>query len=82
MRNPPPNSGDLTFDRRCGSCGSEYLDKFLGEIAIHFPGLEKIDMPVVWVFPELLICLSCGSAQFAVPETELRQLLKGKAAGQ
>jgi hypothetical protein len=51
-----------------------------GEIGIHFPGLKNIDKPVVWVFPELVVCLDCGTAEFAVPETELRLLAKGDAA--
>ena len=64
----------------CQSCGSENLAKFGGEVAIHFRGLNNLDKPIVWVFPELLICLDCGIAQFAVPEAKLRLLEKGKAA--
>jgi hypothetical protein len=47
---------------------------------IHFPELKDIDKPVVWVFPEVVVCLDCGTAEFAVPEAELRQLAKGDAA--
>jgi hypothetical protein len=50
-------------------------------MAIHSPGLKNIDKPVVWLFPELTVCLDCGTAEFAVPEAELRQLAKGDAAG-
>ena len=64
----------------CKSCGSVNQSKFTAEMAIHFPGLKNIDKPVVWVFPELVVCLDCGTAQFAVPEAELRQLAKGDAA--
>ena len=64
----------------CRSCGSVSQRKFRGEIGIHFPGLENIDKPVVWVFPELVVCLNCGMAEFAVPEAELRLLAKGAAA--
>ena len=49
-------------------------------MGIHFPGLKNIDKPVVWVFPELIVCLNCGIAQFVVPEAELRELAKGDAA--
>jgi len=63
------------------SCGSDNLGKFWGEIAIRFPGLKNLDKPSVWVFPELVVCLDCGTAQCAVPEAELRLLQKGKAAG-
>jgi hypothetical protein len=48
-----------------------------GDGQIHFPELENIDKPVVWVFPEVVVCLDCGTAEFAVPEAELRQLAKG-----
>jgi hypothetical protein len=47
---------------------------------IHFPGLKDIDKPVVWVFPDVVVCLDCGTAEFAVPEEELRQLAMGDAA--
>jgi hypothetical protein len=53
---------------------------FTAEIAIHSPGLKNIDMPVVWVFPELAVCVECGMAEFAVPEAELRLLAKGEGA--
>lgn len=36
-----------------------------------------MDMPIVWVFPELVVCLDCGNAQFIVPEAELQTLRKG-----
>ena len=45
-----------------------------------FSELKDIDKPVVWVFPEVVVCLDCGTAEFAVPEAELRQLAKGDAA--
>lgn len=60
----------------CNSCDSENLGRFRGEIGIHSLGLKNIDTPTVFVFPELLVCLACGHAQFAVPETELRLLAK------
>ena len=63
----------------CKSCGSINQSKFTGEICTHFPGLKNIDKPVVWVFPELVVCLECDTAQFAVPEVELRRLAKGDA---
>ncbi len=64
----------------CKSCGSINQRNFTVEIAIHFPGLKNIDKPVVWVFPELVVCLDCGTAEFAVPKAELRQFAKGAAA--
>jgi hypothetical protein len=65
---------------RCKSCGSVNQSKFTGEMGIHFPGLKNIDKPVVWVFPELVICLDCGMAEFAVPEANLFLLSIGDDA--
>ena len=61
----------------CTACGSDRQSNFSGEIGIHFPGLQGLDKPIVWVFPQLLVCLQCGAAQFAVPETELSVLANG-----
>jgi hypothetical protein len=58
----------------CLSCGSEKLNRFTGELAIHFPGLKDLNKPVVWVFPEVWVCLDCGNAGLSVPESELRVL--------
>jgi hypothetical protein len=49
-------------------------------VCIHFPGLKNIGKHVLWVFPELVVCLDCGTAEFTVPEAELRQLAEGGAA--
>jgi len=49
-------------------------------MAIHFPGLKNIDKPVAWMFPELVVCLDCGTAEFTVPKSELPLLAKGDAA--
>jgi hypothetical protein len=64
----------------CKTCGSVNQKKFSAEMGIHFPELKNIDKRVVWVFPEVVVCLDCGTAEFAVPEAELRQLAKGDAA--
>ncbi len=52
----------------CKSCASVNQEKFSAEMGIHFIGLKNIDKPVVWVFPEVVVCLDCGTAEFAVPE--------------
>jgi hypothetical protein len=64
----------------CKSCGSVNQKKFSAEMGIRSPGLKNIDKPVVWVFPELVVCLDCGNADFPVPEAELRLLAKDDAA--
>jgi hypothetical protein len=60
----------------CTSCGSKNLRSFKGEIAVRYPGLERTDGPPVWVYPELVLCLDCNNALFAVPGAALR--LSGK----
>ena len=64
----------------CNSCGSVNQRKYTAEMAIHFPGLKNIDMPVVWVFPEVMVCSNCGTAEFAVSEAELHILFKDNTA--
>lgn len=61
----------------CKSCQSSDQRTFNGEIAIHFPGLDGLDKPIVWVFPKLVVCLQCGFSEFTVPERELQVLEKG-----
>jgi len=62
---------------RCKSCQSEHRNTFSGEIAIHFTGLEGLNKPVVWVFPQISVCLDCGLAEFRIPERELEVLRTG-----
>jgi hypothetical protein len=49
-------------------------------MGIHSPGLKNLDKPIVWVFPELIVCLDCGAAEFVVPENQLGVLARGDAA--
>jgi hypothetical protein len=56
---------------QCKSCGLAKHKKFIAEMGIHFPELKNADKPVVWVFSDLVVCLNCGTADLAVPETEL-----------
>jgi hypothetical protein len=59
-------------------CGSPNQNELSAEMAIHFVGLKNIDKPVVWVFPKVVVCMDCGTAEFVVPEAELRQLRSGR----
>jgi hypothetical protein len=58
----------------CPACTSDKQHPFASEVALHFPGLEGLNKPIVWVFPKILVCLDCGHAEFEVPERELRVL--------
>jgi hypothetical protein len=66
----------------CKSCGAAGLGRFTTEVAIH---VRDINRPLVFVFPDIFVCLNCGKAEFAadfaVPEDELRLLAKRDAAG-
>jgi len=65
---------------QCKSCRSSNQNKFIGEMGIRGSGWKNIDKPLVWVFPELIVCMDCGTAEFIIPEAELRLLAKGDAA--
>ena len=65
---------------KCKSCGSVNQKNFIGEMGIRSPGLKGLDKPIVWVFPELVVCMNCGMAEFVVPEAKLRILAEGEAA--
>lgn len=58
----------------CEACYSAHWREFAAEINIHFPGIKGIDIPTVWVFPEMSVCMDCGFAGFKIPNTELRKL--------
>ncbi len=58
----------------CTSCGSNHNGKFSSEISVHFKGISGLEKPTVFMFPELVVCLTCGHAEFTVPEVELRVL--------
>jgi len=59
---------------RCQSRQSTSQVGLTAEIAIHFPGRENLDTPHVSVFPDIVICLDCGSTNFTVPEAELQSV--------
>ena len=67
---------------RCKSCGSANQHKFIGEMGIRSPGLKNIDKSIVLIFPQLIVCLDCGTSELVVPENklgELRRLTKDDA---
>jgi hypothetical protein len=44
-------------------------------MGIRFMGLKNRDKPTVWVFPQLLVCMDCGFAEFNLPEADREQLV-------
>ena len=65
----------------CKSCRSSNQRQFGSEICIHFPGLKGLDIPIIFVFPKLSVCVDCGFSEFSLSETELRELAEGELAG-
>jgi hypothetical protein len=59
----------------CNSCHSLNQSHFGGAMGIHFTGLENLNKPTVWVFPQLLVCMDCGFAEFNLPEAERERLV-------
>lgn len=64
----------------CDSCGSGNQLQFPSEMVIHFPGLKNLNKPPVLAFPNLRICMDCGSKELVIPESVLLQLGNGAAA--
>jgi hypothetical protein len=58
----------------CNLCSSSNEAVFTSEIMIHFSGLKHLENPGVLTFPELLVCLDCGSTRFRIAETDLNLL--------
>lgn len=64
----------------CVSCHSSKQVELTAEMLIHFPGLKNLEVPGVWLFPELVVCLDCGFSWFIVPETALPSITSGTLA--
>jgi hypothetical protein len=61
----------------CRSCSSENEAEFTAEIMIHFSGRRHLVNPGVLAFSKILVCLDCGSARFAILESDLALLNEG-----
>ena len=64
----------------CTSCESHNQAEFTAEINLHFRGSRNIDNPGVFMFPNVSVCLDCGSSRFTIPEAELRKLKEGEGS--
>ena len=58
----------------CVSCHSLNTRVYPAELNIHHPGIEGLDMPTVWAFPYLSVCLDCGVTQFTLSSNQLGEL--------
>jgi len=41
---------------------------------IHYPGMKGLNIPTVWVFPRVSVCLDCGLAQLTIPHAARKEL--------
>ena len=64
----------------CKKCASNNQRTFGSEVAIHVSGLKGLNKPIVWVFPQIVVCCQCGFTEFTVPEEELAVLMGSKPA--
>jgi len=58
----------------CKSCGGANRNTLNAEIAIHVPGIENLDRPMLWIFPRISVCMNCGFSEFFVPKEKLQFL--------
>ena len=61
----------------CKRCSSDRQRKFSTEMNVHFPRREGLEKPSVPICEEVVVCLSCGFAEFSLPEAPLRKLASG-----
>jgi len=66
----------------CPFCRSANQRAFPAEVNVHFPGMEGLTKPTVWVFPRLSVCLDCGATEFVISGAQLEQLAESDSAGQ
>ena len=58
----------------CLLCQSANQREFPVEMNIHFPGMKGLEIPTVWFFPTIVVCMDCGTAQFAIPDPQRKTL--------
>jgi len=58
----------------CRSCQSAEQRSFPAEVNVHLPGISNVDKPPFFIFPQLLVCLACGSVEFAMTDDQLGKL--------
>lgn len=61
----------------CSVCHSTHQCQFPAEMNIHFPGVEGLSKRTVLAFPELLVCLECGSTELTLMPDEVQKLVDG-----
>jgi hypothetical protein len=59
----------------CRLCQSENEQLFPAEVAVHAPPqVNSRNLSQSLIFPQVLVCLECGFAEFLIPEQTLHEL--------
>jgi len=58
----------------CHSCRSTSVRDYPAEINVHFPGMRGLNIPSVWVFPRLSVCIACGATEFTLTDADRKAL--------
>jgi|1185.fasta_scaffold608250_1 hypothetical protein len=66
----------------CKLCQSENEQLFPAEVAVHAPlQIDSRNLSQSLIFPQVLVCLECGFAEFSIPEQMLHELSGLQRAG-
>ena len=58
----------------CRSCGSTHVKEVPSEVNLHPPhGRKYLDVPSVFAYPPLKVCMECGFTEFKLNEDELQR---------
>jgi len=60
----------------CVQCASNNEAEFPTELVFHFPGLQCLDKPGIFLYPRILVCLHCGFSWFTTSAAEKALLAK------
>lgn len=60
--------------KSCPSCKSDNQRAFSAEVNVHFPGIEGLTIPTLWLFPTILVCMDCGTSRFTIADAERKEL--------
>ena len=61
----------------CALCGSESVAKLDAKLKLHFPPFNGFENFPFSANTELVVCLDCGFAHFALSATELQLVKEG-----
>jgi hypothetical protein len=64
----------------CNKCGSSQTSRFTGELCIHRGGLRSIGNTHL-LYPDVIICMTCGSGEFGVQHRDLNRMREPRTVG-